>query len=829
MPGVSLLNRWYTRILAPDLHQRQTYDSFRKLLQYDSQCHELIADLQDLYYQDRPVEWLHVIACYEHLYDAAFGMVTSLNEVANRSEQELFVFLKKIDSYIRFLLAADTRTGKGRLVRWLDEKTDAGSMGNKAANLGIIKKRYPDLVPNGFVVTTAGWVEVIRHNNLRPEIDQRLMNLDLEDITCIREVSAVLQKMIKEAQIPEKLKAEVGGSLGKLAEPAINGKAPLLAIRSSAVCEDGPNSYAGQYKSMLNVTAETFWENYLEVLASKYSPEAILYRITTGIKDQEAPMAALVLEMVPSEFSGVVYTEDPTGDREQTTVVHCVEGIGEKLVSGSSLASRHLINKENGHVEDIMITPQATNREFIDRLAAIGSELEEYFEAPQDIEWAVAGNQLYILQSRPLKITDLFSRYIIDESDGSFKRVNDTYRPDLPIIFNKGLTGAKGKAAGTIHVLDDEEYCPNKLSGVILLVENIPPSLILMLPGCSGVIASGGSSGSHFATICREFGIPLIVAAENAKNILKQGQKVTMDSVECMVYGGIDEALKRDTEKNALNRIQLPYYRRLQSVLEFVAPLTLLDPESKSFVPGGCRSMHDIVRYSHEKGVQAMFDIGKSGSRHGYKKKLITDLPFELYTINVDKSRNEERESDVDQIDAVSIHCIPFRALWKGLTHESIVWGDREYYNWKEYDNAAMTDGFAFKNSADSASYAVCGKEYMNLNIKFGYHFTLVDCLCGENPEQNYCSLRFAGGGGTFEGRWLRVRFIEAILQRIGFRVQTKTDLIDARMDNLSREVLEKRLVTLGRMLGTTKLMDMVLKDESSIAKQLNEFFQWDE
>lgn len=145
MSGVGLLQRWYTRILAPDLHQRQTYDSFRKLLQYDSQCHELIADLQDLYYKDRPVEWLHIIACYEQLYDAANGMVTSLNEVANRGEQELFVFLKKIDNYIRFLLAAETQALTNKLVSWLDDKSDPGSMGNKAANLCLIKKDIPIL------------------------------------------------------------------------------------------------------------------------------------------------------------------------------------------------------------------------------------------------------------------------------------------------------------------------------------------------------------------------------------------------------------------------------------------------------------------------------------------------------------------------------------------------------------------------------------------------------------------------------------------------------------------------------------------------------------
>lgn len=646
MSGVGLLQRWYTRILAPDLHQRQTYDSFRKLLQYDSQCHELIADLQDLYYKDRPVEWLHIIACYEQLYDAANGMVTSLNEVANRGEQELFVFLKKIDNYIRFLLAAETQALTNKLVSWLDDKSDPGSMGNKAANLCLIKKRYPDLVPQGFIVTTTGWVEVIRHNGLRDEIDQRLMNLDLEDINCIREVSTILQKKVKEAVIPPHLREEVKGALEKLGERCINGQKALLAIRSSAVSEDGPNSYAGQYKSMLDVSFDNFWENYLEVLASKYSPEAILYRITTGIKDQEAPMAALVLEMVPSQFSGVVYTEDPTGDHENTTVIHCVEGVGEKLVSGNSLASMHLINKESGEIEDRMITSQAANSELVKKLAVIGGELEDFFEAPQDIEWAVVENDLYLLQSRPLKITDLFSSYLINEEDGSFKRVEDKYQPGLPVIFNEGLTGAKGKASGSIHIYKDENGCPDNLSDIILLVENIPPSLILMLPSCSGVIATGGSSASHFATICREFGIPLIVAAENAKSKLQQGQQVTMDSVDCLVYDGVDEQLKKVTEKNAVTRVQLPYYRRLQSVLEFVVPLTVLDPESKSFVPGACRSMHDIVRYSHERGCRrCLISVNPAAATATRKnsKPIFLLIYIRLMLIRVEKRRTKKR------------------------------------------------------------------------------------------------------------------------------------------------------------------------------------------
>lgn len=219
-----------------------------------------------------------------------------------------------------------------------------------------------------------------------------------------------------------------------------------------------------------------------------------------------------------------------------------------------------------------------------------------------------------------------------------------------------------------------------------------------------------------------------------------------------------------------------------------------------------------------------MFAIGKTGSRKEQRKQLATDLPFELYMVDVDGGFREdlatEREINIDQIVS-----IPFRALWQGLTHPSVIWEDRVYYNWKEYDNVALTDGFAFKNTKESASYAVCGHDYLNLNIRFGYHFTIVDTLCGENSEQNYCSIRFAGGGGTFEGRYYRLKFIETILKKTGFQVTTKTDLLDGRLESYSKEEMVQRLAILGRMLGTSKQMDMVLKDEASIVSHLNLFF----
>ena len=398
---------------------------------------------------------------------------------------------------------------------------------------------------------------------------------------------------------------------------------------------------------------------------------------------------------------------------------------------------------------------------------------------------------------------------------------------NLPLLYHGGVTAARGKGTGPTCLLSTDHESLLPPAGAILIVESIPPSLILFLPRCSAVVAINGSVASHFATICRELEVPLIVEATDIKEKVTHGEQITVDADNQNVYRGRDETCLPISDASP-HRKNHPYFRRIQTILDFITPLNILDPEANSFSPESCRSLHDIVRYAHEKGVQAMFAIGKSGSRRSHRKQLKTSLPFDLYLINVDNdSRINQTKNETVSIDQVS--SAPFQAIWQGISHPSITWGDHVYYNWREYDSAAMTDGFAFKNKTESASYAVCGHDYLNLNIRFGYHFTVVDTLCSENSAQNYCSIRFAGGGGTTEGRYFRLKYLEAILHKIGFQVTSKTDLLDARLEALTVDQMTECLFTLGRMLGTSKLMDMVLKDEESVASHLDLFFQCDD
>ena len=112
------------------------------------------------------------------------------------------------------------------------------------------------------------------------------------------------------------------------------------------------------------------------------------------------------------------------------------------------------------------------------------------------------------------------------------------------------------------------------------------------------------------------------------------------------------------------------------------------------------------------------------------------------------------------------------------------------------------------------------------MNIRFGYHFTVIDALCEPESTTSYCTMRFAGGGGEFEGRELRIIFLEKVLARLGFDVAVKGDLLDAKISGIAADTLMERIESLGKLLGVTKQMDMRLKDIEMVEQQIDKFFQ---
>jgi pyruvate,water dikinase len=316
----------------------------------------------------------------------------------------------------------------------------------------------------------------------------------------------------------------------------------------------------------------------------------------------------------------------------------------------------------------------------------------------------------------------------------------------------------------------------------------------------------------------------MLVNATEAIIRLPQATEVTVHADGGSVFNGIVQSMLESpcARRNLL--LNSPFMRRLDAVMGFISPLRLIDPDAHYFKPQGCRSMHDIIRFAHEKAVQAMFHLGNRRYRKfSGSKKLRSNIPMLFYVLDVGGGIKIDLQ-DNKTIDIEDINSLPMLAVFKGLRHPNIRWGAFTHFDWAAHDKIVMNGGIISPDSAMFASHAVISEDYANLNLRFGYHFVIVDTACGRRSDDNYILFRFSGGGADIEKRLLRSEFLSRILQRLDFEVDRKSDLVDARFAEAGSETTARKLDMLGRLLGATRLMDMYLKHESMIEGYVQEF-----
>jgi pyruvate,water dikinase len=135
-----------------------------------------------------------------------------------------------------------------------------------------------------------------------------------------------------------------------------------------------------------------------------------------------------------------------------------------------------------------------------------------------------------------------------------------------------------------------------------------------------------------------------------------------------------------------------------------------------------------------------------------------------------------------------------------------------------------MPDIHSVSMSSPIQNVAVASREYVNLSLKFGYHFNIVDCYCSENPRNNHVYFRFSGGATDLVQRSRRVQFIASILKEHGFTIWTTGDLLIARLANVGRVRMEEVLDQLGRLIAFVRKLDALLRDDTAIAYYAQRF-----
>ncbi|MFP5223185.1 MAG: PEP/pyruvate-binding domain-containing protein [Acidobacteriota bacterium] len=827
------------RLLAdPEDKAARKYRHFRDMLTHNDAVLDGLAALEQAYYGGEPFTTDAARRTCLNIGEAAHGMVKALNEMSRQHHLGLYPALDRVLKLALGALEPPQPGQVGPMALALQDITverlspgeallspgrcadKVSLVGGKAANLARVRNAAALPTPDGFVLTTAAFQAFMQAEWLGERIADELAPISPLDLPDLEARSLRIREAVQDAPMPPDVSDALAGALKQLA--AGSGKGLALAVRSSAVGEDGAASFAGQYESVLNVSPADLEAACRRVFASKYSPRAILYRLRHGLDDADVPMAVLVLAMVQSAVSGVLYTLDPASRTQGAMRLDAVTGLGEKLVSGEAVPSVHVLARDPLGIASRPGEPLLTDKQVLE-LGRMGLTLEEHFGAPQDVEWCLdAEGRLFVVQSRPLgpddASGDAFGDTPVPASDISGHRV----------LLSGGVAASPGTASG--EVLRVEGGIPATIpDGAILAARNAAPELAALLDRAGGIVTAMGGAASHLASVAREMGIPALFGVPGCPEALPDGQMVTLDATGSRVLEGRVEALLT-AGRTRSRMVDSPMHRRLRAALDHISPLTLTDPQAANFMPEGCETLHDVVRFAHETGMREMFGLcGRAEEGDVLVARLKAKIPLMLYCVDLGGGLRENLTT-CDDITPDDLRSVPMLAVWRGFTHPGITWSGSVAFDARSFMTLMASSATADVGGGTPGgdSYAMLGRDYLNLSARFGYHFANVDAFCGDQAGQNHVNLRFAGGAGGFSGKCLRVAFLSNVLSRLGFTVEANGDVLDASFKGAPRAETEAALDQLGRLLASSRLLDMAITGQGEIDSMAEAFLRGD-
>jgi pyruvate,water dikinase len=799
---------------------KRKFSFFKSLLANNNFILEQMADLERMVYEGQTFTLEAVTERVQGLLTRGCALVEDVNALTKGAYPELFSRTRAIGQEALGILSRQRTFDNPVLVMPLDEISldNLDEVGGKAANLGEVRNRVGLPTPAGFAVTASAAALFLRHTGLFETLRQQLANMDITDIGALEHVCAKASERIMTAPLPPALEEALMQKTKEMI--AQFGPKVRLAVRSSAVCEDSEASFAGQHATVLGATPVTMARAWSAVVASAFTARAVFYRRTKGYSEQDVMMSVLVLTMIEAKASGVLYTVDPNSSHNDDLLLSAAWGLGVSVVDGSSnvdfcrirRSDRQILVHETaskteeytllpqGGIVSRLVPPELQNvpcltSEQIETLAEHALKLEAHYGMPLDVEWSLDhDDKLFILQARPL-----MRAHGLDRADCC------EYVPGrTPLLFG-GQSASLGVASGLAYVVQSDHALNDIPQGAILVAKQTSPAYVAAMGKVSGIITDIGSATGHMASVAREFGIPTLVGVGSATHLLPHGTEITLDSNNRVVYAGrVSEIL---SERKPINLMKgSPVYKSLQEALKFIIPLHLVDPQTPDFSVHGCQTLHDIIRFCHEMAMHEMFRLTDDLSdKEGVARELHTDLPFRILLF--DLGGGIAPQDPTPMIEPESVHCAPLKALLEGMRHPEVL-------------DCKLT---AFR--PDATSHVVISSHYMNFSGRLGHHFATIDSYAGPVINDNYITFSFKGGSAEYEQRVRRASLLAGILRRLGFRVMQNGDAIKAEIRKYDECRFLDRLVTLGRLLSSVRMLDWQLHDDSEVALYVDDFF----
>ena len=472
-------------------------------------------------------------------------------------------------------------------ILWFEELTsdDVPLVGGKNASLGEMVHHLKEIgvaVPNGFATTSDAFWRFLEENDLNGRIAAEIEKLN-DGQASLKEVGQRIRGAVLGGKFSEKAEEAIRNAYRELSAQ-FDRKAVDVAVRSSATAEDLPDaSFAGQQETFLNICGEkALLDACRRCFASLFTDRAISYREQKGFDHLKVALSVGVQKMVRSDRAGagVAFTIDTESGFPRVVVINASWGLGETVVQGSVSPDEYLvfkpllederfhpiIGKQRGGKSKKMVYAEGGTRatktvkttaeerqklvlddEEIVTLARWCAAIEDHYQTPMDIEWAKDGDtdEIFIVQARP-------------ETVHSQKGVDTIKSYQLR---EKGEELVRGRSIGDSIVaapvcrLDSPDHSDDFIDGAILVTTVTHPDWVPVMKRAGGIVTELGGRTSHAAIVSRELGIPAIVGATDAMQILSDGQMVTLSAEgdQGVVYDG---ELAFDVEEIDVSNLQ---------------------------------------------------------------------------------------------------------------------------------------------------------------------------------------------------------------------------------------------------------------------------------
>lgn len=832
------------------LHEiKSRYHIFRVLLSYNERALEALAELDRLL---RENEASRVTAVAAILHETTLELADGVNRLTASSHLDLYPVIEGLRRDLEEALGRYRITPRGL---WLplaeitpDQREQAGG---KAAPLGeLLRAGLP--IPDGLAVTRRACREYLRQAHLEDRL-KSILRAAAESGADLAALAAKAEDMILASAPTEAFDRELRAAWDFLAQ----GRPLSISVRSSASGEDGrERSFAGQYESVLGVRGpDAFVSAFKAVLASAFSERALAYR--AGAPGESLDMAVLCQRMVEATASGVMFTVDPMHPESGRLLITAVPGLGTQAVSGRAPADiyrpgrgldpletagcpaeiaektlREVAAEDGGLRLEEVTGPERTlpllATAEIERLRALALRIEALAGDPQDIEWARDGSgAIWILQSRPARL---------GQSARSAKPAAPAQaKSGAPgrVLLEGGAGASPGKAAGRLVVVRSREELAAAANSsaeaqagpMVIALHHSLVDAASLVPRAAALLVDGGNTLDHLACLSRELDIPMITGLGTATTALSPGQWVLVDADAGQVLA-TDPRLWRDAPARA-PRAPARLGAAARAVRRLALPLNLTDAHGPTFALAQCQSLHDVVRFIHEKAVLAMFNAGDAlaGEAFALVHRLENAAGLSFLVIDLGGGLAPGRRGPI-ALDRVLSD--PLAALCRGMAAPHPRWGTPPPFQSTAGPMPRSLPDKPGERPAGRPNYALVTRDYVNLNARADYHFAMVDAVCGANPRENTIRFRFKGGGGAQAQRDRRAACIETILREQEFFTNRQGDMVTAVLVEGAREPIRAKLEMLGRLLGFSRLLDAVMLDDAMPGRIARAFLDGD-